>query len=246
VRNSACYLAPVVVLIAGLSLARGETVETDAPWNPWWLRVVTQAPVTIPLSKTSVVPPSDPAAYPPSGVVPAPPPAPVGVPSSGVVQATHERRTITIMSVKQAPSPRSAGVASPTRTARHFVPRRTAVRSATQQKREDVARDATTARATTLHETTATQPVVVETAATVQAAVEPQYYNYAAPAAISRSRARILSANRVPVRSSAPLVDTAIAVGPTTPMPMYRYVYETDRILVIDPHTGIAVQAIPR
>jgi hypothetical protein len=29
-------------------------------------------------------------------------------------------------------------------------------------------------------------------------------------------------------------------------MPMYRYVYETDRILVIDPHTGIAVQAIPR
>jgi hypothetical protein len=76
VRDSAWFLAPVIVLIAGLSLARGETVETDAPWNPWWLRVVTQAPVTMPLSKTSVVPPSDPAAYPPSGVVPAPPPGP--------------------------------------------------------------------------------------------------------------------------------------------------------------------------
>jgi hypothetical protein len=27
---------------------------------------------------------------------------------------------------------------------------------------------------------------------------------------------------------------------------MYRYVYEPDRILVIDPVTNIAVQAIPR
>jgi hypothetical protein len=35
-------------------------------------------------------------------------------------------------------------------------------------------------------------------------------------------------------------------VNPTNPIPMYRYVYETDRILVIDPHTGIAVQAIAR
>jgi len=115
--RSARYLTPVIMLIAGLSLARGETVETDAPWNPWWLRVVTQAPVIMPLSKTSVVPPSDPAAYPPSGVVPAPPPAPVGLPSSGVLQATQERRTITTMSVKHAPSPRSAEVAAPNRTA---------------------------------------------------------------------------------------------------------------------------------
>jgi hypothetical protein len=30
------------------------------------------------------------------------------------------------------------------------------------------------------------------------------------------------------------------------PVPFYRYVYEFDRILVIDPSTGIAVQAIPR
>ena len=30
------------------------------------------------------------------------------------------------------------------------------------------------------------------------------------------------------------------------PVPFYRYVYEPDRILVIDPSTGIAVQAIPR
>jgi len=71
VRNSAWYLAPVIVLIAGLSLARGETAKTDASWNPWWLRVVIQAPVIKPLPTATVVPPSAPAA---SGVLPAPPP----------------------------------------------------------------------------------------------------------------------------------------------------------------------------
>jgi hypothetical protein len=29
-------------------------------------------------------------------------------------------------------------------------------------------------------------------------------------------------------------------------MPTYRYVYEPDRILVIEPSSNIAVQAIPR
>jgi hypothetical protein len=31
-----------------------------------------------------------------------------------------------------------------------------------------------------------------------------------------------------------------------TALPLYRYVYEPDRILVIDPATNIAIQAIPR
>jgi hypothetical protein len=230
VRNSAWFLAPEIVLIAGLSLARGETVETDVSWNPWWLRAVTQAPVTMPLSKATVVPPSDLAAYPPSGVLPPPPSAPVAVPFSGILQAPLERRTITTTSVKLAPIPRSAGVTAHTRTARHFVPRRTAARNPTQQKREDVARNARTARATTVHETTATQHVVVVTAATVPTAVRPRYFNYAGPAALSRSSTRTLSANKVPVLSSARPLEAAIAVSPTTPMPIYRYVYETDRI----------------
>jgi hypothetical protein len=52
----------------------------------------------------------------------------------------------------------------------------------------------------------------------------------------------------------APVVDETVAdpavpvppdaVGP--PMPTYHYVYEWDRILVIDDATGIAVQALPR
>jgi hypothetical protein len=200
----------------------------------------------MPVSKTSVVSQSDPAAYPSSGVLPAPPPAPVAVPSSGVVQAPRESRTITTTSIKLAPSLRSAGVAAHARTVRHFVPRRIAAPNPTKQKREDVARNATSVRATTANETTTTQHLFVVTAATVPTGVRPRYFNYVAPAALSRSSARIPSANGVPVLSSARPVETAIAVGPTPHMPMYRYVYESDRILVIDPLTGIAVQAIPR
>jgi hypothetical protein len=50
-----------------------------------------------------------------------------------------------------------------------------------------------------------------------------------------------------------PLYDV-VAPAPTQPavsaapgaLPLYRYVYEPDRILVIDPVTNIAIQAIPR
>ena len=38
----------------------------------------------------------------------------------------------------------------------------------------------------------------------------------------------------------------AVTFGAGTAVPSYRYVYEPDRILVIDPYTNIAVQAIPR
>jgi hypothetical protein len=40
----------------------------------------------------------------------------------------------------------------------------------------------------------------------------------------------------------APVVAAPVATQPV----IYRYVYEPDRILVIDPITGVAVQAIPR
>jgi hypothetical protein len=46
--------------------------------------------------------------------------------------------------------------------------------------------------------------------------------------------------------SAAPVVTTTTAVAPPAAMPTYRYVYEPDRILVIDPYSNIAVQAIPR
>ncbi len=49
----------------------------------------------------------------------------------------------------------------------------------------------------------------------------------------------------------APAVVSAAAVSAapaavSTDVPFYRYVYQPDRILVIDPNTGVAVQALPR
>jgi hypothetical protein len=55
-----------------------------------------------------------------------------------------------------------------------------------------------------------------------------------------------------PVVAPAPFVGAAPAIGAAPaaqsgmPIPGFRYVYEPDRILVIDPYTNIAVQAIPR
>jgi hypothetical protein len=66
-----------------------------------------------------------------------------------------------------------------------------------------------------------------------------------------------IAANPQRLYDQAPLYDTVAppaltvddavinaSVGTTTPF--YRYVYEPNRILVIDPNTGVAVQALPR
>jgi hypothetical protein len=47
-----------------------------------------------------------------------------------------------------------------------------------------------------------------------------------------------------PARVATPVVEDGTVVG-SQPF-VYRYVYEPDRILVIDPTTNIAVQSIPR
>jgi hypothetical protein len=119
VRDSAWFLAPALVLIAGSSVARGEMVEADVSWNPWWLRVVTQAPVTMPRSQRSVVAPSSPAAYLPSGVLPDPPPAPV----AGRLRVFCRRhRSAGQLPSRRSHSRRHCGARN---SARHFVPRRT-------------------------------------------------------------------------------------------------------------------------
>lgn len=45
---------------------------------------------------------------------------------------------------------------------------------------------------------------------------------------------------------AAPAVAPAPAFGAGVAVPTYRYVYQPDRILVIDPYTNVTVQAIPR
>lgn len=46
--------------------------------------------------------------------------------------------------------------------------------------------------------------------------------------------------------AGAPVVGTTTAIAAPAAMPVYRYVYQPDRILVVDPYTGIPVQVIPR
>jgi hypothetical protein len=93
-------------------------------------------------------------------------------------------------------------------------------------------------------------PAVV--AGTVAAAPAP-LYDAAVPAAVP-ARAGIYPAPAYDYADTAdygaPLYDVApapVVAAPVATAPViYRYVYEPDRILVIDPTTNIAVQAIPR
>jgi hypothetical protein len=63
----------------------------------------------------------------------------------------------------------------------------------------------------------------------------PPFYDVAPAAAVSTAIA------------PAPVVAAPVVAAPVATQPViYRYVYEPDRILVIDPVTNIAVQAIPR
>jgi hypothetical protein len=82
-------------------------------------------------------------------------------------------------------------------------------------------------------------------------------YAYRAPASnyaplCDVAPAPMAPAPMTPAIAPAPVVTTP-AVAPVVSAPVmatqpviYRYVYEPDRILVIDPTTNIAVQAIPR
>jgi hypothetical protein len=66
-----------------------------------------------------------------------------------------------------------------------------------------------------------------------------------------------IAANPQPFYDQVPLYDTVAppatldetvlnAQPAATTIPAYRYIYEPDRILVVDPNTGITVQALPR
>ena len=48
------------------------------------------------------------------------------------------------------------------------------------------------------------------------------------------------------VAPAAPMVGTTTAIAAPTAMPAYWYVYQPDRILVVDPYTNIPVQVILR
>jgi hypothetical protein len=91
----------------------------------------------------------------------------------------------------------------------------------------------------------AQQPVeTVETVRTVQTTTAPRRRIVRHPGDRVTTTRTTVSERMVP----APLYDVA-APGPMVGGPAvipYRYVYEADRILVIDPYTNVAIQAIPR
>jgi hypothetical protein len=85
--------------------------------------------------------------------------------------------------------------------------------------------------------------VVVTRQTTVRDSVVPPAPTVLAPPAVAAPA--VATVNQGPlynVVSPAP----AVPVVAGAPVPFYRYIYEPDRILVIDPSTDIAVQAIPR
>jgi len=88
-------------------------------------------------------------------------------------------------------------------------------------------------RVTTVTRTTTVRPGVVAAAPAFDEPIPGRrLYDVATPAV-------------APAVAPQPVVG-ATAVGGPVAMPTYRYIYEPDRILVVDPYTNIAVQAIPR
>jgi hypothetical protein len=172
-------------------------------------------------------------------ITPAPGPAvvaqaPVAVPPSGVllaqpapaVVATPVETVETVRTVDQSSTPRA--------TRRRVVHHRPA---------DYVARP-TTVRAgvVTTPAVAAAPPYNAAYSPAYNELVEgPRYYDVVTPApGIPPQPAPVVAGQAIV--PPAPVVGAAVA----TPMPTYRYVYEPNRILVIDPYTNIAVQAIPR
>jgi len=90
------------------------------------------------------------------------------------------------------------------------------------------ARRTTVRRVVTTRRTIVSEPVVAAPVVAAQTYPRPLYDVVTAP---------------------APTVDETVinAAVPVAPaLPAYRYVYEPDRILVVDPVTNIAIQSIPR
>jgi hypothetical protein len=152
--------------------------------------------------------------------------APVAVPPSGVLLA-QPAPVVAAAPVETVETVRTVRTTTPRTVTRHHVTRtRTADR-------------VITTRTTTVRQGVVAAPGVAATAYD-ELVQGPRFYDVVAPGVPPGVAAQ-------PVVSAAPVVGaTAPLVAGTPVLPLYRYVYEPDRILVIDPYTNIAVQAIPR
>jgi hypothetical protein len=128
------------------------------------------------------------------------------------------------------------------------------VRTVRPAPRSKVRRQVITTRRTTVSERVVpTQTVTTPSTVDMAVAASPRLLYEGAP---PYNEAPLYGYNQG--YNQPPLYDTVAApssidetvvnapLAPATAIPTYRYVYEPDRILVIDPATGIAVRALPR
>jgi hypothetical protein len=130
------------------------------------------------------------------------------------------------------------------------------VRPARTAARPIARRQVITTRRTTISERVVPTRTVV--APEIAASYPQPLYDVAAPAPLATSSYRqplydtVVPAPPAPAFGMTPVADDWNGGAPAyntpvaSPVPTYRYVYEPDRILVIDPTTNIAIQALPR
>ncbi len=162
---------------------------------------------------------------------------PVAVPPPGVVVMQPAPATVPLQTVETV---------------------RTTVQTTTVRRRNVAGRPlrtVTTTR-TTVRERVVPAPMVAAApvAPPVRAIAQPGYTEVVAAPGVALTHPAPLY-DVVPGAAAAPLASPAptgvfaqpVAGGAiVTSVPPYRYIYEPDRILVIDANSGIAVQAIPR
>jgi hypothetical protein len=138
-------------------------------------------------------------------------------PGAVVVRPAQTVETVPVETVETVQTVRSVG----------HVARRPISRHLARSRPESIV--TTTTRRTILGERVVPAPAVIAPAPPLATVADQTYAEMPAPAYPPR------------------LYDVATEPVFGAPVaPAYRYVYEPDRILVIDPVTGIAVQALPR
>ena len=148
----------------------------------------------------------------------------VAAPAATIVQPAETIQTIeTIRTVRAAPLPVRRQVVTTRTITRRVIPAAPAVVAGTVAAAPQPLYDAAV-------------PAAVPARAGIYAAPDYDYADYA------DYGAPLYDVAPAATVAPAPVVATPVATAPV----IYRYVYEPDRILVIDPTTNIAVQAIPR
>lgn len=146
---------------------------------------------------------------------------PVAVPPSGVL----------------LPPPSAVAVTAPVETVETV---RTVTTTEPRRIHSRVVHPRTVDRVTTVTRTTTVRPAVVAPSAVAPGVVAAAPFYDEPP-----HGPRLYDVVTSPP-GTAPAVGTTTAIAAPAAMPAYRYVYQSDRILVVDPYTNIPVQVIPR